>query len=33
MPYTFIEIEEHKTRLFPVEVHFELFSPNDWLLR
>jgi nitric oxide dioxygenase len=27
------QIEEHKTSLFPVEVHFELFSPNDWLLR
>ncbi|QCU78134.1 hemin transporter [Citricoccus sp. SGAir0253] len=27
------QLEAHKTTLFPVEVHFELFSPNDWLLR
>jgi nitric oxide dioxygenase len=27
------QLEAHKTSLFPVEVHFELFSPNDWLLR
>lgn len=27
------QLEAHKTTLFPAEVHFELFSPNDWLLR
>jgi nitric oxide dioxygenase len=27
------QLEAHKTLLFPAEVHFELFSPNDWLLR